>query len=273
MKGGGGSMKTEPVPQEEIDAYGLPDLPFIVHDPENTRYVTSTVQSAYLIEDSEPRGFIVYHEEEEQLVIHYLACDDTILPSQAHQFLREFCHHREVFVLTYEGNAAQKILDTMGYKREVGLQFMELDHIPHFRSHYNLDFNFITPSRIPSVLSGTYDRCFSVEDGKMTLEEFVHDPYARTGNAFMVRMNTGSVGFWIDVIYHDNMCFNCWIGILPEFRRKGYGTQCMEYALSVAQERGCTRAGLLVNPSNHAAITFYEKIGFKRRWGRVHYNK
>lgn len=266
-------MNLQPVPHGELDAYGLPALPFIIRDPENTRYVTSAVQSAYLVEDSKRRGFMVYHQEEEQMVIHYMACDDMISLTKAQHFLREFCHQKEVFVLTYRDNVAQEILDAMGYEKEMGLQFMELDHIPHFRSHYNLDFTFITPSRIPSTLSALYDKCFSVEDGRMTLEEFVHDPYARTGNAFMVKMNTESTGFWIDVIYYDDMCFNCWIGILPEFRRKGYGTQCAEYALSAARERGCTRAGLLVNPANYAAISFYENIGFERKWGRVRYTK
>jgi GNAT superfamily N-acetyltransferase len=266
-------MNIDPVLPSEIDAYGLPDLPFVVHDPENTRYVTSSVQSVYIKDDHEPRGFMVYHEEEEQLVIHYLVFDTTVSLSQGKEFLQEFCHHQDVYVLTYDHNAAHEIMDSLGYEKEEGLQLMELNHIPHFRSHYNLQFDFITPSKIPHALSDIYNRCFSVNDGKMTLEEFVHDPYARTGNAFRVKMDTTPIGFWIDVIYYDNMCFNCWIGILPKFRRRGYGTQCMEYALNATRQRGCTRAGLLVNPNNHAAITFYEKIGFTKRWGRVRYQK
>jgi len=266
-------MNLNAVPPGDTDTYGLPDLPFVVCDPENTRYITSTVHSTYINEGSEPRGFMVYHEEEDQMVIHYLVFDERMTISQGKKFLEKFCHHTEVYVLTYDCNVAQALMDTLGYEKEEGLQFMELPHIPHFRSHYNLQFEFITPSKIPDRLSDLYNRCFSVDDGKMTLEEFVHDPYARTGNGFMVHMEDEPVGFWIDVIYFDTMCFNCWIGILPEFRMKGYGTQSMEFALSAARERGCTSAGLLVNPANHAAIRFYEKIGFEKKWGRVRYQK
>ena len=264
-------MKVVEADKKTLNKYGLPDLPFVTIDPENTRYLIESAEFAYIKNGEDVVGFIVYRDEEEQVVISYIAFDDKVSISEAKEFMKEFSQKKEVFALTYDCNKALELFDALGFYGEPGLQYMELDHIPHYRSTYGLDYVNISPSKVPKKMFRLYNRCFSVTDGKETLEEFTHDPFAKKGNAFIVRREGRDIGFWIDVTYFGDMCFNCWIGIVPEHRMKGYGTQLMEYALTAAREKGYTKAGLLVNPRNVAAVEFYKQMGFEKKWGRVHF--
>jgi len=264
-------MKAVAADKTALNEYGLPNLPFVIPDPENTRYVLKSAQFAYIKDGEDTVGFMVFHEQGEQIIIYYLVFDDKIPVSEAEEFMKEFLSQQEVFALTYDCNKASQLFDAMGFYKELGLQYMELDPIPHFRSSYALEFLHISPSKIPAKMSRLYNKCFAVTDGKKTLEEFISDPFSRTGTALILKRESENIGFWIDVTYFKDMCFNCWVGIVPWRRRKGYGLQMMEYALSLAREKEYTKAGLLVNPKNVAAVEFYKQIGFERKWGRIRF--
>lgn len=53
------------------------------------------------------------------------------------------------------------------------------------------------------------------------------------------------------------------IGIGEEYRRKGYGTELLNYLKDLAKELECTDMYLTVNEENIPAIKNYEKFGFK----------
>jgi GNAT superfamily N-acetyltransferase len=267
------SMKSVAADEGDLNEYGLPELSFVVHDPENTRYVVGHATFAYIKEDEDTVGFMAFHEEEEQIIIYYIVFDEKIDISKAAKFIKEICSKkREAFILTYDCNRASQLFEKLGFRKELGLQYVELDHIPHFRSLYALEYAPISLSKIPTKIAALYNACFSETDGKAILEGFVLDPVSKTGNTFILRREGENIGFWIDVTYFHDLCFNCWIGIIPEHRRKGYGTQLMEYALTSAQKKGCTKAGLLVNPKNVAAVEFYKDMGYEKKWGRVRFH-
>lgn len=46
-------------------------------------------------------------------------------------------------------------------------------------------------------------------------------------------------------------------------RRKGIGTQLLDYATQIALESGCEALSLFVKPKNATAIAFYRAQGFK----------
>ncbi|MGC1119835.1 MAG: GNAT family N-acetyltransferase [Candidatus Methanofastidiosia archaeon] len=254
-----------------LDEYGLPNLPFIIADPENTRYVRDMAQFSSIKEGSDTVGFVAFHEQEAQIVIHYISLDENVSLSSAEAFINKLSAGKEVYAVTYDCNKASTLFETMGFYKEAGLQYMEMSTIPHFRSPYGLEFVSIATSKIPRKMSNLYNTCFSVSDGKKTLEEFVNDPFSITGTDLILRREGRNIGFWIDVTYFETVCFNYWIGIVPWHRRKGYATQLMEYALTTTTEKGCTRAGLLVNPRNKAAVKFYDQMGFTKQWGRLHF--
>ncbi len=51
--------------------------------------------------------------------------------------------------------------------------------------------------------------------------------------------------------------------IMPEYRGRGIGSECLEYILNYGKERGCKIAELCVNPKNSNAIALYSKYGFR----------
>jgi ribosomal protein S18 acetylase RimI-like enzyme len=53
------------------------------------------------------------------------------------------------------------------------------------------------------------------------------------------------------------------IGVVPDYRRRGIGTELMTRAITAAWKRGLTRIGLTVRADNRAAIALYRGLGFK----------
>lgn len=48
----------------------------------------------------------------------------------------------------------------------------------------------------------------------------------------------------------------------PDFRRKGFGTDILNEALSIAWEHSCYKVMLLTSSKQEGTLTFYEKAGF-----------
>jgi ribosomal-protein-alanine N-acetyltransferase len=61
------------------------------------------------------------------------------------------------------------------------------------------------------------------------------------------------------------------LGVLPEARRRGIGTELMEAAMVTASERGAARIFLEVAASNDQARALYGSLGFDERGRRTDY--
>jgi ribosomal-protein-alanine N-acetyltransferase len=68
----------------------------------------------------------------------------------------------------------------------------------------------------------------------------------------------GYMGFWkaVDEAHITNMA------VRPEYRRQGLARTLAQSVLKQARELGCVRATLEVRPSNLAALSLYESLGF-----------
>ncbi len=53
------------------------------------------------------------------------------------------------------------------------------------------------------------------------------------------------------------------LAIVPEFRRRGYASQLMNFAEGVLRDRGCKKLNLQVRSSNDSVVQFYQKLGFE----------
>ena len=60
----------------------------------------------------------------------------------------------------------------------------------------------------------------------------------------------GGPGLWLEDLY-----------VRPEYRGGGIGEACLERFLTIARERGCSRAEWSVLDWNTLAIRFYERLG------------
>lgn len=63
------------------------------------------------------------------------------------------------------------------------------------------------------------------------------------------------------------------MGVLPEYRRKGYGQALIFEILNRAYIKGHTSSELLVLNTNQAAINLYEKCGFRERYRYMRYKR
>jgi ribosomal protein S18 acetylase RimI-like enzyme len=56
-----------------------------------------------------------------------------------------------------------------------------------------------------------------------------------------------------------------WINYLvvhPDYQRRGFGTQLMDYASKILSNMGCQKINIQVRKSNRPVIQFYKKLGY-----------
>jgi ribosomal protein S18 acetylase RimI-like enzyme len=107
--------------------------------------------------------------------------------------------------------------------------------------------NFLTPEQIENMLARIYDL------------DALRAEAAQGHRFFLAQHNNEPVGYasaypegdtaWLKKLY-----------LLPECRGSGLGAELLAAALAVFPHASEQR--LLVNPENHAALRFYERLGF-----------
>lgn len=78
---------------------------------------------------------------------------------------------------------------------------------------------------------------------------------------FVITKDGTVIGYMILVYYKSNIRIYS-IAILPQFRKKGYGTKLILHALDIAKKMHKKYLSLEVNVHNKRAIALYETIGF-----------
>ena len=83
---------------------------------------------------------------------------------------------------------------------------------------------------------------------------------------FVAMVGDNVVG-WCDIVRgrHDAMRHSgvLAIGVVPDYRGRGIGSDLMRRAIASAWRRRLTRIGLTVRADNRAAIALYMRMGFK----------
>lgn len=103
---------------------------------------------------------------------------------------------------------------------------------------------------------------------KAVIDYFVNKAYNR--NSYHYWLTTGwkiiyvakadnkIVGFGVIDKPYGGVCFMRWLGVLPEFRKKGLGKQLVEAFVRFSQSYGCHKIELAAQPE---AKDFYLKCG------------
>lgn len=76
-------------------------------------------------------------------------------------------------------------------------------------------------------------------------------------------MLDGEVIGSIMVGYEGHRGWINYLAILPEYRRRGYGTRLVQKAVTELEKLGCLKINLQVRRSNISVISFYRKLGFE----------
>ena len=78
-------------------------------------------------------------------------------------------------------------------------------------------------------------------------------------------VNKRQIGYCEYTFLHNSICYLYVIIIDKEYRRKGWGTKCMNILFYISDKRKIKRLDLDTIDSNYTAQSFYEKIGFNRK--------
>jgi len=71
---------------------------------------------------------------------------------------------------------------------------------------------------------------------------------------------------------HENLLVN-WIGIRPQWRRRGYASFLLQHLLAVAAEEGFKTASLSSELRNHASLALYKRQGWEIEGGEKQFAK
>ncbi|GGF81891.1 hypothetical protein GCM10010912_28750 [Paenibacillus albidus] len=68
---------------------------------------------------------------------------------------------------------------------------------------------------------------------------------------------------FVHFMLHGDLLFIDMLAIAPAARRKRWGNMLMDRAERFALSRGCQRAKVAVDAGNDAALSFYQKLGYR----------
>ncbi len=67
----------------------------------------------------------------------------------------------------------------------------------------------------------------------------------------------------IMLLFEGQICRVLSVATIPDWRRRGLGTEMMNAAAAEARKRGCAQLRLEVSTRNYGAIEFYRGLGYK----------
>ena len=88
------------------------------------------------------------------------------------------------------------------------------------------------------------------------------------GAPHLIAVDDQSVVGWCDIVpdvrESARRCARLGMGVDPDYRGRGIGSQLLEAALAAARERGLERIELQVLESNQVAVRLYKRFGFQQ---------
>ncbi len=108
-------------------------------------------------------------------------------------------------------------------------------------------------------------KCFEEEAFSKRQIAYLLNDYSSIG--LTAKIQGRIVGFVIAAIYYErNAVFGhiLTLDVVPENRRKGVASFLMEAVEEIFREKGATASHLEVREDNTAAISLYEKMGYKK---------
>lgn len=262
-------MKLIPLQQHELDDFGLISLPWLIRDPENTRYLKNTSEFFRVQYQSTICGFMVTHRSKNKLYVDYLLLHPNLENNAKVRFYNLFLKD-VTSITTYSPNTDTRFFSDLDFEVQMGQQWLEGSlYLPDMRKPNPLQIEQLQWPNDYDTIRGLYENCFPRNEWGY-LEDLKNDFFSKTITTFLLKKEDEVVGFWLDVIYFQETCFVCWLGVLPKYRRVGYASQILYHGARFARERHLSKITLLVRPDNMPAVAFYKKHGFQKIWQRIH---
>jgi ribosomal protein S18 acetylase RimI-like enzyme len=124
----------------------------------------------------------------------------------------------------------------------------------------------ITPQQAETAGS-VYDHAFRAKQGRRIVWQYLQQ--FETAQGFLWRYQGRPVGIYMDRVNPNGEVQVVWLGILPDFRRKGLGRRLLQAGLYARQQEGRTQAVVQMEALNTPALRLYESQGFSWEWTRT----
>ena len=84
-------------------------------------------------------------------------------------------------------------------------------------------------------------------------------------SSFVIQENNKVIAFLIGFIsqVYPNQAYVHFIGIHPEYRKRGFGERLYQTFFEVVKQKGCDAVYLVTSPVNKNSIAFHTHIGFQ----------
>jgi ribosomal protein S18 acetylase RimI-like enzyme len=110
---------------------------------------------------------------------------------------------------------------------------------------------------LASIVAASFGQ--SVEGARQHIASSIDSPTTRY---YLARLGNEPIGC-LDIFYSDPGTAGIYgFGILPQFRRHGFGRQFLEQIINMIHAEGQRRIELEVETDNHNAIALYHSVGF-----------
>lgn len=121
----------------------------------------------------------------------------------------------------------------------------------------------VTPQQT-EMAGSLYDQVFKVKGGRRVVWQYFQQ--FETARGYLLRHQGRPIGLYADRINPTGEVAVVWLGVLPDYRRQGFGRQLLEAGLQARLQEGKTQAVVQVEASNTAALRLYEPLGFAWEW-------
>ena len=160
--------------------------------------------------------------------------------------LQYFTYHFDtrMDVLIWKPEKYVSYRGSMGEESTVSLIPLGEERVEEYCAIYNEGFRMVPNSRTSTP-----------EDIRAMLKD-------RDRSGFVIGVGEMSVGI-VEVCWEENRIMLDALAILPEYRRKGYGTQIMRRLLDQFLKWDVSEITLIVASANHEAYRLYESMGFE----------
>lgn len=167
-----------------------------------------------------------------------------------------------------KGNNNYEILSKLGFLRKEGTYEMKAN-IGQFKSGESsseIVFEQFQKGKHEEIRCLIQNEVFKNDSRiPLTKDDIYYDEiqsYYFDKGSILLKKDNKYIGYG-QIIFNDSMPTIVNVGLLKEFRSKGYGRALMQSLLRILEEQGFKEVNLRVSTNNYPALRLYESLGFK----------
>lgn len=204
---------------------------------------------------------------------HYHINSLTIIKSECSEenllrLISFFKYKNKAYYICKNNGYNIRLLESIGFKKKSGTFHMEclLNNEEVFIIPKHIEFKTFQRGRDEEIRCFIQNEVFKNETRKpLTVKDIIFDQcqdyYFPKGTVF-IKAQDSYIGYG-QIIIDNYIPLIVNVGILKEYRNKGYGEALIKHILNIAREFNFSKVRIKVDWNNDRALSLYKKCGFK----------